>query len=791
MPALPARVREAAMPPPSDLPSARTRKRSGLATFAAAFALGHCALAVAAAPYLGRSLDEVLQEFPGRGLELIYNSAIVPPTLEVTAEPAPGSDLAVLEQLLAQHGLRAERVADGIYAVVRADGSKVAPPPRPAASAEPATLQAVVVTASRYSLAAEVPDFHTFLTQEQVEALPRLADDTLKAVHRLPGAASNGLSGLAHMRGGEENETLIIFDGLPLYEPFHLRLLQSPISVLDQRIVESLDVYAGGFTADYGDRMSAIIDARSVHPDADGYYELGLSLFHASALASQKFAGGRGQWLVSIRRSNLDLVADWLNSDLGEPKYMDGFARVDYAFSDSTRGGIEMLLSTDKATVSNTSGTEQVDAEYRNTYLWATLEHDWSERLTGRAVLSWTGVSSQREGTVLEADQREGSVDDQRDYDVVGLKLDASYDAGRWLHRFGAEVRSLRASYDYTSHVVFQTDYPFPGSPTQETDRQLSPAPAGQHYAVYASSRLRVTDDLTAELGLRWDRQTYSGESDNQPAPRANVVWNLDDATRLRASWGRFEQFQGIEELQVEDGIDTFQHAQRVEHSIVGLEHDLPAGFAIRAEIYRKDYHQPRLRFENLFDPLSLAPELRWDRVGIAPDSAVARGFELLLTRSSVEPWNGWLSYTYSRVEDREAGVDTLRSWDQRNSVSGGITWAQRGWKATLAGTYHTGWPVTPVTVVDTATGPTVVVGQRNTTRYTDFASLDLRVSRDFQLRYGSLNAYVEVTNALNRKNPCCSDFSYESEEGGSLILETEVRHWLPLVPSIGVLWKF
>ena len=40
------------------------------------------------------------------------------------------------------------------------------------------------------------------------------------------------------MRGGDANETLVLLDGLPLYEPFHLRLLQSPSSVLDERIID-------------------------------------------------------------------------------------------------------------------------------------------------------------------------------------------------------------------------------------------------------------------------------------------------------------------------------------------------------------------------------------------------------------------------------------------------------------------------------------------------------------------------------------------------------------------------
>ena len=235
-----------------------------------------------------------------------------------------------------------------------------------------------MVTASRYSLATDVPGVHAFLSQQEVEALPRLAEDSLKVVHRLPGAASNGLAGLAHMRGGDADETLVLLDGLPLYEPFHLRLLQGPSSLLDERIVDSLVVYAGGFTAEYGDRMSAIIDARSLRPDADAYYELGLSLMHASALASHRFADGRGQWLASFRRSNLDEVADVLDSDLGETTYLDGFARVDYAWSPATRGSLHALLASDTAEVTSADETETADARYSNVYLWGTLAHDWT-----------------------------------------------------------------------------------------------------------------------------------------------------------------------------------------------------------------------------------------------------------------------------------------------------------------------------------------------------------------------------------------------------------------------------
>jgi len=177
--------------------------------------------------------------------------------------------------------------------------------------------------------------------------------------------------------------------------------------------------------------------------------------------------------------------------------------------------------------------------------------------------------------------------------------------------------------------------------------------------------------------------------------------------------------------------------------------------------------------------------------VRIAPDSARAEGVETLLTRSSADPWNGWLSYTWSRVIDREGGVETRRSWDQAHAVSAGLTWASGPWSATLATSYHTGWPTTPVYVVDAGTPQAnIVVGTRNAIRYEDYASVDLRLSRDFELPRGDLNAFVEVTNAFNRRNACCIDYSYDYP-GGELALESEYRHWLPLVPSIGVLWKF
>jgi hypothetical protein len=749
-----------------------------------------CHVAMAAPPYRGRPVEQVLDELArAANLQLVYTSAVVPPATVVATEPTPGPPQEAIAQVLAPLGLQLQRIEGRIYSVVPQRGTP-APATAPAtapAPAAPEPIANIVVTASRYTLAADIPEVHAFLSQQQLEALPRLAEDALKAVHRLPGAASNGLAGLAHMRGGDANETLVLLDGLPLYEPFHLRVLQSPTSVLDERIIDGLDVFAGGFTAEYGDRMSAIIDARSLRPDADAYYELGLSLMHASALASHRFADGRGQWLASIRRSNLDEVADILRSDIGEPTYLDGFARVDYEWSPATRGSLHMLLANDKAEITNPEGTEHADVRYSNVYLWGTLAHDWSERLATTALVSFTDVGAQREAKVFEPGQRVGFVDDERDYDVLGLKLDASYATERWLQRAGVDARWLDASYDYAGAVDFAADYPYPGAQAQSFARSLAPEPSGEHFAVYYSVRGKLTDSLTAEFGIRWDEETYGADADDQLAPRFNLAWRLTDATRLLASWGRYQQFQGIEELPVEDGVDQFSPAQRSDHLILGMEHELAPAYSLRIEAYRKDYTDLRTRYQSLYDPLSLAPELRWDRVSFTPSSALATGAEVLLTRKPVDAWSGWLGYAWSRVTDHVSGSEVRRSWDQTHTLNGGVLWSSGPWQATLAMQYHTGWPVTDIAL--DAQG-NIVQGARNGTRYSDFASVDARVSHEWSLPRGTLTLHAEVTNMLDRRNPCCTDITYETD-GVTPTLEIERRHWLPLVPSVGVLWKF
>ena len=254
----------------------------------------------------------------------------------------------------------------------------------------------------------------------------------------------------------------------------------------------------------------------------------------------------------------------------------------------------------------------------------------------------------------------------------------------------------------------------------------------------------------------------------------------------MRASWGRFYQAQGINELQVEDGVDTFSPAQRADHFILSIEHAFTGGLSARLEAYYKDYDELRPRFENLFDPLVLIPELETDRVEVAATAGAVKGLELLLNDRSNGPWGWWLSYAWSRADETVGGVDVARSWDQRNSLNGGISWNSGPWDVALAGTWHTGWPTTPVTLRAGSSLSATAIPSASTpsvpwTRGPATPSPWVRRTDDLRRGHQHAGAEERLLRRVHGGDP----------GGADERLKREVDYWPRFVPNLGVLWKF
>jgi outer membrane receptor protein involved in Fe transport len=160
--------------------------------------------------------------------------------------------------------------------------------------------------------------------------MPHAADDLYRAVKRLPGAAGGDFSAKFNVRGGEQDEVLVILDGLELVEPFHLKDFQSVFSIIDAEAVGGVDFLTGGFPAEYGDRMSGVLDISVSTPAGPPTTSVGVGTMNGRLLSTGSFHGDDGQWVVSGRAWYPDAVVDSPDEILAD--YYDLLAKVQYRF---------------------------------------------------------------------------------------------------------------------------------------------------------------------------------------------------------------------------------------------------------------------------------------------------------------------------------------------------------------------------------------------------------------------------------------------------------------------------
>ena len=457
-------------------------------------------------------------------------------------------------------------------------------------------------------------------------------------------------------------------------------------------------------------------------------------------------------------------------------------AHVGWDFGPRAQVSANLLASHDKISLTDTALGERARAKYDNRVFWLKWSADWSDRLESDTIVSFSDIDNRRRGILDLPGIVAGNLDERRDFTAFEIKQDWIFSpAALWMLSFGVRARNQDADYAHSSAktVLPPFDDLFDNEPLESRDFSLSPG--GAQYAVHTELRWRALDRLIVDLGVRWDQQTYTTASDDkQYSPRASILIQPTDRTQLRFGFGQFYQAQEINELQVSDGVPIFFPAQRAKHAVANIKHSFDAGIDLDISMYRKAFRSLRPRFENAFNTLTLLPELQFDRVRIDAPQAESRGIELLVSHGSGEDelfW--WFGYAWSTVEDDTAEGDVMRSWDQTHTVKAGLSWRWRHWDLSAAAEAHTGWP------------RTLLGEERNRSRYPVYHALDARVSRDFEMQRGTLTAFLEVTNLYDRANPCCTEYSLRQGPTGTTELIANETHWLPIVPSLGVVWRF
>ncbi len=648
-----------------------------------------------------------------------------------------------------------------------------------------AELGEVVVATSRYALDRLGSAGSVQVAGDTLAAQPALGEDAIRALGRLPGMAQGGLTAQANIRGGEGGELLTLLDGFPLREAFHLPAYHDVFGVLDPELLGEAEIYTGGFPVRYGNRMAGVFDLNTIDARDAPHSALGLSVFNAMARNSGEFEGAGLDWLAMARVGTIKPFVSIFAEDAGDPSYSDVYARAGYGEPDRIRVTANVLWSRDELAISREPEGEHANIESRNRYLWLRADHDWQNGVDASIHAGHSTIDGFRAGTIDNPEISTGMVNDRRSSEYWDLRGRVAWEvnAWNWLEG-GLEWTEEDAVYRYTAQASYTDSVAELFSRDTGFSRATFLTPSRERFALYAAHRWQILEPLVSEIGMRAQKTITTGDDaeDWRFDPRLNLRWQFRPATSIRVHWGRFHQTDEVHELKVEDGLAAFPEPQRSDQLIVGVDHRLNNDLGLRFEAFRKLQSDPRPHFENLLDPMSLVSEIAPDRIQVAPLAAEVRGAEISLV-SEGHDLNWWLGLAWSEALDSLGGIQVPRSWDQTWAVTAGADWIRGNWRFGAVAGSHRGWPTTRV--------DGSMLGSRNADRFPIRATLDLRAEYRKPLSVGSLAVTFEISNAVNVGNACCQRLIPEDDGSGGTTFETKETDWLPIVPSIGVLWEF
>ena len=682
-------------------------------------------------------------------------------------------------------------------------------------------LEEVTVTPGTFSFMGQGTATHQTMSREDIKSVPMLGEDIFRAVNRLPGLVSNDYAAHFGIRGGLHSETLILLDGLQLFEPYHLKdFNEGAISIIDANTIDGVQLMTGGFPARYGNKRSGVFDVTSRIPENKGaVVDLSVSFLNTHALAMGAFAGGKGSWLTFARAGYMGLVFQFIDqADLPKPQYGDGFAKLNYDFSSKQRLSLEFLTALDKYVydIPATTGfldtintRESADNHFGNSYVWGSLNSTLSPHTNVRTVLFGGWVSHARQGS--ERDVLKIApyyvVDDDKHYNSFGATQDWAWSASEGdIVTFGADIRQMSSKDTFHSIAYQDPDDPEPPPPGEfPVIANGHFEPSGSQFGSYLSNRWRVVRPLVLETGVRYDQTTWTHDHDF--SPRVSAAYTLGRGMSLRLGWGLYRQMQNIDDLAIMNGDTTFFHSERTDQWTASWDRQWDKGSMLRVEGYYKHGTDLRPVFRNWKGAVDAFPEPNEDRIKVTPSENTSKGVEVYYDRPLGSKLVMRASYSFAVSNEDVVKIENVNSsdpltydlhhatpQDQRHAANVDFTYRLGSYQWNGSFSYHSGWPATheefyPVLndfgQPDFAIRPQKLYGAR----LPDYMRFDLRGSRKWSSRYGDFSGWIEVINLTNHENVFGYDYFKNKTDSGQYFLDRGDELWFTIMPSLGVSW--
>ncbi|MDH7514730.1 MAG: TonB-dependent receptor [Bacteroidota bacterium] len=610
--------------------------------------------------------------------------------------------------------------------------------------------------------------------QKELEIVPAIVEkDLFRTISILPGVvATSDVSSQFYVRGGGGDQNLIILDGMTIYNPFHALGI---FSIFDADAVKEAEVLKGGFPAEWGNRLSSVINIRTREGNKNRFSGKVSSSLVSGKLLLEGPTPWDGSWMIAGRKSFLDDVLQKFVRSETPFDFYDLIARANHSTGENGRVSFHTLFSGDIIRPESRSEPE---------YLWNNRAYgiSWFQVLENRYLLETTFSFSNFKGELRPRENSEiaprvSEIDDTYFNGAVTYFRENGdqYGAG-FMFRFPSYHYSFTNAANYTRDIYDKSN---------ET-------------GIWLKYKFKTLKPFAFEIGVRSDLfSVLSVHASDAFEPRLSVSWDIDNAHALKCAYARIHQ-RMITITNEDDIVSLFETwipipedspSQQADHFIVAFDGNVPKveGVNYNIQAYLKS-------MTNLV-------EYNRDKVDASdPDFTSARGksygLEVFIERRH-PVWYGWASYSLGYTERLVGDFHYSPRYDRRHNLNLILGFKPAvGWDVNFRWEFGSGLPFTQIMgfydrllfggifegkgYIDEKGVPYTILGEKNRGRLPAYHRLDISVSKSFTL--GMVRLFVEgsILNVYDRKN-----MFYFNQTTGERI------DMLPLLPTLNLKVEF
>ncbi|MBI2966665.1 MAG: TonB-dependent receptor [Bacteroidetes bacterium] len=678
-------------------------------------------------------------------------------------------------------------------------------------------LQAVEISAEKQAAQTEVRTSVITITPKQIKQLPTVGGEPEIAQYLqvLPGVIFTGdQGGQLYIRGGTPIQNKVLLDGMTVYNPFHSIGL---FSVFDSDIIRTCDVYTGGFNAEYGDRVSSVMDIKT----RDGNKKRFAGKLSANPFTSKLLIEG------PIRKYSEDNPGSITYILSAKSSYLKESSKLFYPYNFNSDGKIISSPGGLPYTFNDFYGKLSVNSASGSRVNF--FGFNFIDRVNYQFIsdLRWNSYGFGSNFILVPA--------------LSPLLVDGNFSYSKYDISLQEADGKLRASSITGFNAALNFSY---FSSKNELKYWLEVAGFSTDFEFYNSANRYInepnnTTELAGFLRYQWTvgqfifepsfrLQYYASFPYTSPEPRLGIKYNATDNIRIKFGGGLYSQnlFSAVSDRDVVNlfygflsgpfqsrlqdsvyfiaGGDTLAYErkhglQTARHAILGFEYDLGTRITMTLEGYYKKFTQlTNLNRNKIFDDIDQYKDKPYyQRLNFIIETGDAYGFDFVL-KYDYKRWYVWAVYSQSYVTRFDGLILYPPHFDRRHNVNLVASYnfgKDLTWEFDARWNYGSGFPFTKtagfyekISFEDinqnylTANGELAYVyGPINDGRLPDYHRLDLTVKKKFfPSENSTLEVVASVVNAYNRQNIFYFDrIRYERVDQ------------LPILPSFGISWSF